>query len=349
MLVIDSTGHIALANAHIEKLWNMNRQDLVGQNMAELVKRPSLGLPAKLGFTTGELLELLINLSQNLDIRPSRQTYPLDDRYIERSGTPVIGENKRVIGWVMVLRDVTEEKQIAITREELTNMVVHDLRTPLTSMLASLKLIEEMSRDHPEAAIVTDVLDVSLRSSKKMILLVDSLLDIFKTESGRMELKRAAAALHNLAGHVVEDLSSLAQQQEIRLINTVAADLPLISIDAEKIERVFTNLADNALKFTPPHGSIALSARLFPDPAAPECILCEVADTGPGIPDDYRAHIFDRFVQVSGREGRRRGVGLGLAFCRMAVEAHGGRIWVENRPEGGSLFKFTLPLSLPKT
>ena len=353
VLVIDATGHIALANPRIEALWGMARADLVGQNLAELLKRPSLGIPAKLGFTTGELLELLINLSQNLDVKPSRQTYQIGEPtplFIERSGTPVIDENRRVIGWVLVLRDVTEEKQAEAAREELTGMMVHDLRTPLTSVLTSLKLIEEMARESENADDIHGVMDISLRSTRKMIQMVDSLLDIFKAETGSMEIKRAPQPLRQIALRVFEDLSSLAEQQEIRLVNAISDDLPALFIDRDKVERVITNLVDNGLKFTPPHGEIIVRASQWqaaelPETSRPRYVLCEVLDTGPGIPDEYRRRIFDRFVQVGGREGRRRGVGLGLAFCKMVVEAHGGRIWVENRPEGGSTFNFTLPIA----
>ncbi|MEK7278111.1 MAG: ATP-binding protein [Chloroflexota bacterium] len=103
------------------------------------------------------------------------------------------------------------------------------------------------------------------------------------------------------------------------------------------------------IALTVPSGRIALSA--FVEESPPRrgvhgrFSVCQVQDTGPGIPDEYRERIFDRFAQVKGRKGRRAGSGLGLAFCKLAVEAQGGRIWVENRPEGGSAFSFTLPLA----
>jgi len=120
-------------------------------------------------------------------------------------------------------------------------------------------------------------------------------------------------------------------------------------IDQDKVMRVFTNLIDNSLKFTSAGGQIVL--RAFVDESPPRrgvtgpFAVCQVLDTGPGIPDEYRERIFDRFAQVTGRKGRRAGSGLGLAFCKLAVEAQGGRIWVENRAEGGSAFSFTLPLA----
>lgn len=352
VLVIDSAGRVALANARLAEFWGMSPPDLIGQNLADLVRRPSLGLSAKLGFTTGELLELLINLSQNLDVTASKHTYHVDQplsRFIERSGTPVVDEHQRVIGWVLVLRDVSEEKQAEETREALTGMIVHDLRAPLTTVLNGLKLIEEMFQHLDATGILQTTVEVSLRASKKMITLIDSLLDLFKTDAGKLDLDRQPRALQALAARVVEDLLPFVHQQDVSLINAVPADLPPVLIDDEKIERVLTNLLDNAVKFAPANSEVMLRATLVDSAAQPpeagRCVLCEVLDSGPGIPEEYRDRIFDRYMQISGRAGRRRGTGLGLAFCKMTVEGHGGRIWVQNRSGGGSVFKFTLPLA----
>ena len=180
-------------------------------------------------------------------------------------------------------------------------------------------------------------------------MLVDSLLDISKEEAGAMTLEQKPLNIRSIADSIVNDMGPMASLQSIQLIDEMPADLPLLMIDRDKVERVFTNLIDNALKFTPEDGRIILRASLsnhVPDgvDAEDRYMLCEVLDSGPGIPEEYRERIFDRFAQVRGREGRRRGSGLGLAFCRMVVEAHGGRIWVQDRPEGGSVFKFTLPV-----
>lgn len=355
VLVIDSLGRIALVNSRIEEMWKMRRQELVGQNLADLIQRPSLGIPAKLGFSTGELLELLINLSQNLDIQPSKLTYQLDSHlpyYLERSGTAVIDENNRVTGWVLVLRDVSEEKQTEIAREELTSLIVHDLRTPMTSVLGSLKLIEDLYVPSDENGILKETVDISLRASKKMVVLVDSLLDIFKTETSKMEIRPQAQPLPTLVTNIITEFATLAAMSEVRLINQVPDNLPFVLVEGEKIERVLTNLVDNALKFTPAQGDVTVKATPIADrvglpgiPGHEPCVLVEISDSGPGIPPEYQDRIFDRYVQVRGREGRRRGTGLGLAFCKLAIEAHGGQIWVETRPEGGSVFRFTLPLA----
>jgi signal transduction histidine kinase len=122
--------------------------------------------------------------------------------------------------------------------------------------------------------------------------------------------------------------------------------LPVLFADAEKVERILLNLVDNAIKFTPSGGQVVVSA--YPPGkrgAEDRFVRIEVRDTGPGIPDQHKERLFDRFAQLDGQRGHRRGTGLGLAFCRLAVEAHGGQIWIEDQPQGGAIFAFTLPVA----
>ncbi len=132
----------------------------------------------------------------------------------------------------------------------------------------------------------------------------------------------------------------------MRLTVDIPDALPVLDTDADKIERVLLNLVDNAIKFTPAGGEVIVQAHPAGDRDAPDgYVRVEVKDTGPGIPDDSKERLFDRFTQLDGVRGRRRGTGLGLTYCRLAVEAHGGRIWVEDNPQGGAIFAFTLPLA----
>jgi signal transduction histidine kinase len=119
----------------------------------------------------------------------------------------------------------------------------------------------------------------------------------------------------------------------------------MIIADQGKTSRVLTNLVDNALKFTPTGEQVSITAELSPDG---DMMIVKVIDRGPGVPEAYRDKIFDRFTQIPKQLGRKRGTGLGLTFCRLAVEAHGGRIWVEPRPEGGSIFIFSMPVDFTK-
>jgi signal transduction histidine kinase len=137
----------------------------------------------------------------------------------------------------------------------------------------------------------------------------------------------------------LNDFMSQALEYGVILRNEIPEEFPQIRADLGKVTRVLTNLIDNALKFTPAGGQIILSAARH----GSHLIAVQVNDTGPGVPEEFREKIFERFSQVPGLVGRRRGSGLGLTFCRLALEAQGGRIWVEPRPGGGSSFVFTLP------
>ncbi|MDW8327046.1 MAG: GAF domain-containing protein, partial [Anaerolineales bacterium] len=354
VLVIDSSGLISLANPRIEEFWGIPVTRLLHQPLTTLLADKELDIAGKLGFAETELEELLLTLRAGLALSIPKVQYRVQaqkTRYLERTGAPVLDRFSRAIGWVLILRDMTEERELQQVRDTLSNMIVHDLRSPLNSMLAGLYLIRDRLAPEQQTPLIRQSLEVAIRSCNKMIGLVSTLLDISRMESGELEIRRRPVQFSALVDEVLTDLMPLANDQGLVLINEVPPALPMVQGDPDKLSRVLTNLIDNALKFSPPGGQVQVRAEVLVttdgaatnDPMKPS-ILCTVLDNGPGIPAEYRDRIFDRFVQVQALKGRREGTGLGLAFCKMAVEAHGGRIWAENRPEGGSAFCFTLPL-----
>jgi signal transduction histidine kinase len=172
--------------------------------------------------------------------------------------------------------------------------------------------------------------------------LVNSLLDIARLSTGQALVELQAQRLESVLDTAVEYLLPLAADSEIDLVRQIEPDLPLVLMDEDKINRVLANLIDNALKYTPRGGRVTVSAQRWAGGAGQSMVRCTVRDTGPGIPPEYRARIFDRFVQIPNLSGRRRGTGIGLNFCQLAVNAHGGTIWVEGAPGGGGEFSFTL-------
>jgi signal transduction histidine kinase len=169
--------------------------------------------------------------------------------------------------------------------------------------------------------------------------LVDTLLDIARLEKGAMALSMGPMDLGALVEDTVADLSPLAERGDVTLDSRLAEDLPLALADQDVVERVLVNLMDNALKFTPPDGRVWVEAR-----AEGENVQVDVVDTGDGVPPEERTRVFEKFTRGRARRGSQGGAGLGLTFCQMAVEAHGGRIWIEDGPDGkGSRFIFTLP------
>ncbi len=346
MLMIDRAGRVVLANPPIETLTGLLHTLWASDDLRGLSTRPDAVVPARLGFEPGVLVALLDALRAGRLPPLEKAQYQLEGRFLERSMTPISDESGAVIGLLMALRDVTDAEQLRRTREALSSMIVHDLRSPLTAIQGSVKLVGEVA---DEAGAVGPVLaqaaDAALRAIKRLLNMVESLLDISKMESNRFELEREPAGLRPIVEEVFADLRPLADELEVQLACSMPDPPPLVDIDADKIRRVLLNLVDNALKFTPAEGIVRVVVHLpEEDEAGPGFVRMDVIDAGPGIPDVDKARLFDPFVQVGERRGRRRGVGLGLTFCRMAVEAHGGRIWVEDAPGGGSLFAFTLPL-----
>jgi signal transduction histidine kinase len=172
--------------------------------------------------------------------------------------------------------------------------------------------------------------------------LVNSLLDISQLESGNVDIKTKPLDINPIISDVINDLVQQANEDGVILRKTDSKDLPHVLIEKHLIRRVLTNLVDNALKFTPEGGIVTVETKQEPE----GFVTIRVTDTGPGIPEDYREKVFTRFSQVPGRLGRRRGSGLGLTFCRLVVEAHDGRIWVEpGEKESGTTLAFTLPVS----
>jgi signal transduction histidine kinase len=223
-------------------------------------------------------------------------------------------------------------------RDSLTHMIVHDLRTPLTSVVTGLETLQALGELDE---MRQQILGIAVEGGETLLGMISDLLDISKTEDGSLKLHREPVDAAARAAQCLQQVAALAADRGLRLSAQVEEGLPPLVADREKLRRVIVNLLGNALRFTP-EGSVTLSVARDPDGAG---LRFAVIDTGEGIPEEAFARIFDKFGQVeSHRAGRKTSTGLGLTFCKMAVEAHGGRIWVESRLGEGSTFAFTIPL-----
>ena len=235
------------------------------------------------------------------------------------------------------LRSKNEDlKRLESSRQELIGMLGHDIRNLANSVVAFLQLARmgELTPDRPEFA---QLLGLSEANIAEVLRMVNALLDVYKMEEGRLE---AVAGVNKLGDVVRKSFSQLipeAMAKGITLTERISDDT-IVFIDAGLIVRVLTNLISNAIKHTPGGGAITIDAR----PASRDSLVVRVTDTGPGIPEADAAHVFDRFYQTD--TGRSRGgTGLGLAFCKLAVELHGGKIGVANGGQPGAVIEFTLP------
>jgi len=241
-----------------------------------------------------------------------------------------------------VLRELARKnaqlEELDRQKDLLANALVHDLRQPLTAVLAGLETVEQEPGLPQETK---ELLGIAHQGGSELLAMVNDLLDVTRLEAGKPIVRRGIARPQEFVSAAVRALMPLAQEKGLELTADAPQDLPEIAGDEERLRRVVMNLVGNALKFTAPGGKVWAEARF--DPAKRE-LLVSVSDTGEGIPKQYLRRIFEKFAIVEEREvGARSSTGLGLTFCKLVVEAHAGRIWVESEPGKGSTFTFAVP------
>jgi signal transduction histidine kinase len=227
-------------------------------------------------------------------------------------------------------------------RDDLTGMIVHDLRTPLTSLIEGMRTLDavgDMNDDQREMA------GIAMAGGETLLGMINDLLDVDKLESGALQLEYGDVSGAELVAAAVGQVGALAHGRGVAIATRIGSDLPAVRGDEKKLLRTLVNLLGNAIKFTPSGGTITVTVDGEPGALRPS-VRFSVTDTGDGIPPEAFGRIFEKFGQVAlGRGGRTIGTGLGLTFCKLAVEAHGGSIAVESEPGQGSTFRFTIPLT----
>jgi signal transduction histidine kinase len=229
-------------------------------------------------------------------------------------------------------------------RDDLTHVLVHDLKHPLTSAELALDLLATSPRVGEFAgADELRLIGIARRSLEQLEGMAGEVLTIALAEAGELEPNLQRTDLRALVDDALAEARERAAERQITLVENLNGPLP-VACDAARLRRVLWNLLDNALKFTPTGGEIAVA--ITPTPSAAHIA---VRDTGPGIPPEIQPLIFDKFAQPqAGRQGHNLSIGLGLYYSRLVVAAHGGRISVESQPGQGSEFRLTLPLA-PET
>lgn len=222
-------------------------------------------------------------------------------------------------------------------RAELTQLIVHDLKSPLTIVMSGLDLLQRGKLGHVNETQQRLLANLE-HCSHDVLRMVNDMLDVERMEEGVMPLHLALHDLTPLLREQMADLQILADKHQQKLQFYTAETIPRVYVDPALISRVVQNLIANALKFTPDGGHIV--ARIETEKNS---LVVSIADNGPGVPVKDRQYIFEKFAQLD--TTKRRGKGLGLTFCKMAAEAHGGALTVEDSPLGGALFKLTLPIN----
>ncbi len=235
-------------------------------------------------------------------------------------------------------------RRMEALRNDLIGMIAHDLRSPLTVILGTLEVLAEdlrdvLSEEHSHA------IGVAVRAARRQMGLIHNILDVQRLEEGKMPLNLGRIDLQPIILSAIGGAGLQATWRDIELTLDLPPDLPPVRADAALVERILANVIDNALRHTSVGGRVHVSAGLLAEGQGGGCVVVHVADTGPGVPEAEREAIFDKFRQADTTQKGTQGTsGLGLAFCRMALEAQGGHIWVDSAPDWGAVFSFTLPI-----
>jgi signal transduction histidine kinase len=237
----------------------------------------------------------------------------------------------RMVAYLLVARVVARLHELHRQQDELTNFIVHDLRSPLASSIAGLLTLQQTSQAMPDED--REMVDLALVNNNRALSLVNSILDVSKLESGKMPVDLLDVEIDSFVEDCLEQVELWARGHNITLESEVIVDRA--RLDPVLTGRILINLLSNALKFSPEGAIVRLRAGM-----SHGSIRFSVIDEGPGIPEEFAEVIFEPFGQVKGTIG---GTGLGLTFCRLAVQAQGGRIWVESQLGKGTAMHFTIP------
>ena len=252
--------------------------------------------------------------------------------YIKR----VVFQETQSLQWIF--EDISERKELDSLREDMTAMIYHDLRSPLSNVVSSLDVLYNMFTDE-EYETIASVLTIASRSTTRIQRLISSLLDINRLESGKSVGTQQAIRPAILLEDALDAVRPMAESRNQPITVNLLPDLPPVWVDVDMIRRVLINLIENASKFSPAEGEIEVGAKTDGD-----WLQMWVKDSGPGIPLEDQERIFEKYTRLK-EKGGPPGLGVGLAFCRLAVEGHGGRIWVESNSNHGASFNLTLPFA----
>jgi two-component system sensor histidine kinase KdpD len=313
--------------------WAFQHGDAAGWGMPRCAEAEALAVPLRSG---SETLAVVV-------LDPGDPERRLSDA--ARQTVLALAEQASVTLERTMLAERNERARVEVEAERLRTALLsslsHDLRTPLASIEGAASSLLQRPDSIP-AEVRTELAETILEESRRMTRLVTNLLDMIRVETGALAVRKAWQPLEEALGVALLRLDQRLSAHPVKA--RLPTDLPLVPIDELLIEQVFINLLENAARYTPPATPISISA--WPEDGA---VVVEVADQGPGIAPGEEEAIFGRFYRATGAElsDAGAGSGLGLTICRGIIMAHGGRIWAESRPGGGTAIRFTLPLEGP--
>ena len=328
VMVLDCRGRVLQVNPALERMFDVTRIEARGHPCSDVFRHPQLDT------LVSTVLTKRISEEDEILLHPNGRCL-----HIEASVTACDRENEACA--VLVFHDVTDLRRLENIRKDFVANVSHELRTPLTSIKGYIEALLDGAKDDPE--ISTKFLDIILKQSDRLNLILEDLLQLSKIESGQVLFKREPLHIRRVIERTLAMIKPLADKKGHRLVSFVEDDLPTVLGDEERLTQVMSNLLDNAVKYTPEKGTITVAVHPVSDnaeqPALVTAVELSVTDTGIGIPELDRPRVFERFYRVDKARSRELGgTGLGLAIVRHIVEGQGGRVWVEANTPTGSRF-----------
>ena len=333
IITINESGSIESFNPAAEHIFGHKASEIIGRNLKMLMPEPYRG--AHDGYlrsykATG--IKKVIGGRREMEgVRVDGTVFP-----IELSINEFWSGGRRL--FVGMVRDITERRQVDRMKTEFISTVSHELRTPLTSIAGSLGLLAGAAAGElPDRA--KRLVDIANKNSERLVRLVNDILDLDKIESGRMKFNFAPVSLHALLEACIEVNRAYAANLNVQLVFDPSSVDGTVSGDTDRLTQVFTNLLSNAAKFSPSGDQVEVRIQEHSN-----TFRVSVADHGSGIPDEFRATIFQKFAQADSKDNRRKGgTGLGLSIARSIVEKHGGNLSFDSTPGAGAIFHVDLP------
>ena len=343
LLVTDTDGVITHVNPALSYMFALRETDFIGKNCKDLFGDAFAELFEKSREYSDKIYTSEIDLAHNrvgkaVATGIHKDTFMTDDKGI---------------GSVILIRDITSEKEVDRMKTDFISTVSHELRTPLTSIRGFTEIIKkkldedifpQLSSNTNQKIVksvsrVGENLGIIISEGERLTALINDVLDISKLDAGKVEWKTDKIQLSDIIERAIDATSSLFEHKNLAFIKNIEEGLPEVIGDKDRLMQVVINLLSNAVKFTN-QGSVICRAERNDD-----TIIVSVTDTGIGIADADKERVFEKFRQAGDTlTDKPTGTGLGLSICRQIIEFHGGKIWVESEPGIGSNFSFALPI-----
>lgn len=335
ILLTDSTGQILDGNKQALAFFGIDRRTLLASNIRDLHHPAELMPdPTKLTGPGSNSFQSRVIATRTQAGRTRSETLTVEVR--ARRLTP-----GREGTWQWIYHDISSRVELEAMRQDLIAMLIHDLQSPLGNVISTLELLRFQFESTSDRETSLMLLEIASRSSDHLQRLIASLLDISRLEAGQPVGNQTLTSVQKLVDDAYEIEEPNFKRRGVALERIIAEDVPPVFVEESMISRVLLNLFDNGLKVSQDGQAIRIESE-----SEDGMVRISVSDQGIGVPKEYREVIFEKFQRIKS-ESATKGLGLGLAFCKLAVEAHGGRIWVDDARDGGARFNLTLPVAIP--